>query len=203
MSGFWQTWKNPLYQLRLLDALLSLPSDTFNFVTLPGRRIVSTDDIPATSPSIKALAANVQGHTWNSLDLFEVLVRLGDSESVEVRNFVGEMLDKAVKISAEIVQMGLLQVTVSPRVSLSVSSAYETCQGLPWNDVRLEYSQRLLAMFLAGHPNHQLVFMRIWQIEPKYLLNALREFYEENPQNITRILDVAQDLKVHLPSRIV
>jgi CCR4-NOT transcription complex subunit 1 len=51
-------------------------------------------------------------------------------------------------------------------------------------------------MFLAGHPNHQLVFMRIWQIEPKYLTNAFRDFYEENPLNITRILDVAQDLKV-------
>lgn len=51
-------------------------------------------------------------------------------------------------------------------------------------------------MFLAGHPNHQLVFMRIWQIEPKYLLNSVREFYEDNPLNITRILDVAQDLKV-------
>lgn len=112
VAGFWQVWNNSLCQLRLLDALLSLPSDTFNFVTLPGRRIVSTDDIPATSPSIKALAANVQVHTWNSLDLFEVLVRLADSESIEVRNFVREMLDKAVKISAEIVQMGLLQVTV-------------------------------------------------------------------------------------------
>ena len=53
-------------------------------------------------------------------------------------------------------------------------------------------------MFLAGHPNHQLVFMRIWQIEPTYLTTALREFYEENPMNITRILDVAQDLKVSL-----
>ena len=51
-------------------------------------------------------------------------------------------------------------------------------------------------MFLAGHPNHQLVFMRIWQIEPSYLTNAFRDFYEENPLNITRILDVAQDLKV-------
>jgi CCR4-NOT transcription complex subunit 1 len=67
---------------------------------------------------------------------------------------------------------------------------------LPWGEIRLEYSQRLLAMFLAGHPNHQLVFMRIWQIEPQYLLNSLRDFYEENPLNITRILDVAQDLKV-------
>jgi CCR4-NOT transcription complex subunit 1 len=51
-------------------------------------------------------------------------------------------------------------------------------------------------MFLAGHPNHQLVFMRIWQIEPTYLTDAFREFYEENNLNITRILDVAQDLKV-------
>jgi CCR4-NOT transcription complex subunit 1 len=58
-------------------------------------------------------------------------------------------------------------------------------------------------MFLAGHPNHQLVFMRIWQIEPTYLTDAFRDFYEENPLNITRILDVAQDLKVRscLPSR--
>ena len=38
--------------------------------------------------------------------------------------------------------------------------------------------------------------MRIWQIEPTYLINALRDFYEENQLNITRILDIAQDLKV-------
>lgn len=51
-------------------------------------------------------------------------------------------------------------------------------------------------MFLAGHPNHQLVFMRIWQIKPSYLTDAFRDFYNEDPLNITRILDVAQDLKI-------
>jgi CCR4-NOT transcription complex subunit 1 len=170
--------------LRLLDALLSLPADTFNFVSLPGRRIVTIDDVGGASPTIKTLAAHVQGHTWNSLDLFEVLVRLADSESIDIRNCVREMLDKAVRISAELVHMGLLQV---PDPS--------------WNEIRLEYSRRLLAMFLAGHPNHQLVFMRIWQIEPTYLSNAFRDFYEESPLNITRILDVAQDLKVSLIQR--
>ncbi|KAH9951492.1 Not1-domain-containing protein [Amylocystis lapponica] len=180
VTGFWQTWANPLYQLRLLDALLSLPADTFNFVSLPGHRIVTVEDVSAASPTIKSLAANVQGHTWNSLDLFEVLVRLADSESLDVRNFVREMLDKAVKISAELVHMGLLQVP--PQNS--------------WGEIRLEYSQRLLSMFLAGHPNHQLVFMRIWQIKPSYLTDAFRDFYEESPLNITRILDVAQDLKI-------
>ena len=47
--------------------------------------------------------------------MFEVLVRAADSESLEVRSFVREMLDKAVKISAELVHMGLLQVPVSNR----------------------------------------------------------------------------------------
>ncbi|KAI8998906.1 Not1-domain-containing protein [Trametes punicea] len=179
VTGFWQLWSNTLYQLRLLDALLSLPADTFNFVNLPGRKIVTVEDVASASPTIKSLAANVQGHTWNSLDLFEVLVQAADLKNPEVENVVREMLDKAVKISAELVHMGLLQVPQTP-----------------WNEIRLEYTQRLLAMFLAGHPNHQLVFMRIWQIEPAYLTNAFRDFYEESPLNITRILDVAQDLKI-------
>jgi CCR4-NOT transcription complex subunit 1 len=179
VAGFWATWRNSLFQLRLLDALLSLPADTFNFITLPGHRIVTMDDVASASPTIKALAANVQGSTWNSLDLFEVLVHLADSEHAEVRGFVREMLDKAVRISAELVHMGLLE---APQTE--------------WNEIRSEYSQKLLAMFLAGHPNHQLVFMRIWQIRPAYLTNAFAAFYKESPLNITRILDVAQDLKI-------
>ena len=113
VAGFWTKWSNPMYQLRLLDALLSLPNDTFNFVALPGRRVVTVEDVAGASPTIKSLAANVQSHTWNSLDLFEVLVRLGESENGDVRAFVREMLDKAVRISADIVHMGLLQVPVS------------------------------------------------------------------------------------------
>lgn len=51
-------------------------------------------------------------------------------------------------------------------------------------------------MFLAGHPSHQLVFMRIWQVDRNYLLTTFRNFYAENPMNVTRLLDVAQDLKI-------
>jgi CCR4-NOT transcription complex subunit 1 len=69
----------------------------------------------------------------------------------------------------------------------------------PWGVTQQEYASKLLAMFLAGHPNHQLVFMRIWQIDPNYLTSAFRDFYAESALNITRILDVAQDLKVHMP----
>lgn len=73
---------------------------------------MTVEDVAGASPTIKSLAANVQSHTWNSLELFEVLVRLGESENSDVRSFVREMLDKAVRISADIVHMGLLQVPV-------------------------------------------------------------------------------------------
>ncbi|KAG8817898.1 hypothetical protein FRC17_011048 [Serendipita sp. 399] len=177
VSGFWHIWSNPLYQLRLIDALLSLPADTFSFYGLPGRTVVTTDDVANASPTIKGLAQNVQNSTWNSLDLFELLVKLDDTDNEAVKSQVREMLDRAVRVSAELVHMGLLQV---PK---------------PWNALQREYSNRLLTMFLAGHPNHQLVFMRIWQIDPQYLLTAFRDHYNDNPINITRILDVAQDLK--------
>ena len=38
-------------------------------------------------------------------------------------------------------------------------------------------------MFLNGHPKYQLVFMRIWQIEPNYLTKAFREYYADNALN--------------------
>lgn len=134
VAGFWSHWNNSLYQLRLLDALLSLPSDTFNFVSLPGRRVVTVDDVSSASPTIKTLAANVQSHTWNSLDLFEVLVRLGDSENEAARTCVREMLDKAVRISADIVHMGLLQTPVSDSCMFifQVTKPYVVTETVEW-----------------------------------------------------------------------
>ena len=109
---FWTKWNNPLHQIKLLEALVSLPSDTFNFVRVPGGRVVTVDDVTGASPTIKALAANVQGQTWNSLPLFEVLMKLADLGIADVQAVVRDMLEKAVRISSELVHMGLLQVPV-------------------------------------------------------------------------------------------
>jgi len=107
------------------------------------------------------------------------------------------MLDKAACITAELAHLGLLEAPVSLQFPCDII-VLTRChrQQTEWNEIRTEYLQKLLTMFLAGHPNHQLVFMRIWQIRPAYLTNAFAAFYKESPLNITRILDVAQDLKV-------
>ena len=54
---------------------------------------------------------------------------------------------------------------------------------------------RLLSTFLAGHPAHQLVFLRLHQVDRQFLFAALRDFYAESEMNVTRIVDIAQDLK--------
>lgn len=180
--------------MKLLDSLVSLPSDTFNFTSVPSRRVVTVDDVGAASPTIKALAANVQNQTWNSLELFETLMTLVDLGISEVKTVVREMLEKAVRTSSELVHMGLLQVPVSVPVIHASMQAYIPQK--PWNDVQDEFATQMLNMFLAGHPNHQLVFMRIWQIDQEYLTQAFINFYLENQLNITRISDIAQDLKV-------
>jgi CCR4-NOT transcription complex subunit 1 len=113
VEAFWIEWENPLHQIKLLEALVSLPSDTFNFVRVPGRRVVTVDDVSGASPTIKALAANVQGQTWNCLPLFEILMSLADMGIADVQEVVRDMLEKAVRISSELVHMGLLQVPVS------------------------------------------------------------------------------------------
>lgn len=59
-----------------------------------------------------------------------------------------------------------------------------------------EVLSRLLPIFLAGHPSNSLVFLRLLQIDPNYLTTALRDFYAESEMNISRILDIAQELKV-------
>ncbi|EJT98519.1 Not1-domain-containing protein [Dacryopinax primogenitus] len=178
VKGCWVIWSNALYQLRVLDALLSLPADTFSFVSLPGRRIITVDEMATAGATIKALTGNIQNHTWNSLDLVQLLIGLIDVDSLEVRLAVRELMDKAIKVGPELVEIALLKL---PK---------------PWSTSHADYVDKLLDVFLAGHPNHQLVLWRVFQSDEAYFMSSLRDFYQSTETNVTRILDIAQDLKI-------
>ncbi|KZT56511.1 Not1-domain-containing protein [Calocera cornea HHB12733] len=178
VNGCWSLWSNALFQLRLLDALLSLPADTFSFVALPGRRIITVDEVTTASATIKTLATNIQNHSWNSLDLIEFLVAVVDIEAVEVRLAARELMEKAIKVGPELVEIALLKLSK------------------PWTTSQSEYVEKLLQVFLAGHPNHQLVLWRVFQTDEAYFMSSLRDFYQASEPNVTRILDIAQDLKI-------
>ncbi|MCO5577664.1 hypothetical protein L7F22_031495 [Adiantum nelumboides] len=178
ISGLWGAWAHRIRQLQILNGLLSVDPELFTFVMLPGRRVVTVDEVVSANNTVKSQAANVQDSTWNALDLIETMVQVADWDEGDVRQAVAALLEKAVKANADLVLMGLIQV---PR---------------PWNAIHSELVTKLLAMFLGGHSSHQLVFYRIWQLNRNFLLNALRNYYQENPRNVARVLDVAQELKV-------
>ncbi|PWN39305.1 Not1-domain-containing protein [Ceraceosorus guamensis] len=176
--GLWGAWIHRLRQLQILSGLVSLDIQLFSFASLPGRRVVREEDVTNVNATVRSLAQQVQGNTWNSLDLVETLTLIANTDDTEVRHAVTELLEKAVKTSAELVLMALVQI---PQ---------------PWTSMHSDLASKLLSMFLSGHPSHQLVFSRLWQTNRTYLLNAFRTYYSENPMNVTRLLDVAQDLKI-------
>ncbi|KAK4700026.1 CCR4-NOT transcription complex subunit 1, partial [Phenoliferia sp. Uapishka_3] len=198
ISGLWSPWANPSLQFSLIERLLYLSPESFNLSTIPSvHKVVSVDDAAASSPTIKALASAVQGSVWNCRELVGTLVRLSEANPAELATRVHEVLDRGCKTNPELVLIALVQVEV--RVAGSVEFEGGRANSLmqkPWNAVHAELTARLLSTFLSGHPSHQLVFLRIFQTDRMFLMAALRDFYTESEINVSRILDVAQDLKI-------
>ncbi|GAA6009388.1 hypothetical protein JCM10207_003757 [Rhodosporidiobolus poonsookiae] len=207
ISGLWTAWANPLLQFSLLDRLVFLASSPspppvagLNGVAPPPpgvaepalnlaalatiHRVVAVEDAASAGPTIKQLAQQVQNSPWNAFELVKTLVRLSGEATMqgagnpELAARVHELLDRGCKTNPELVMVGLVQIEK------------------PWNAIHSELTARLLSTFLAGHPSHQLVFLRLFQLDPQFLFAALRDFYSDSEMNVTRIIDIAQDLKV-------
>ncbi|GAA6061543.1 hypothetical protein JCM10212_002750 [Sporobolomyces blumeae] len=198
VSGLWSPWANPLVQFTLIDRLVYLATSSnnpnsstassapdappsFSLSSLATiHKLVLLEDAAQASPTIKSLAASVQSSVWNCAELVQTLIRLGAAESGaggEVQARAHELLDRGCKANPELMLIGLISIEK------------------PWNALHAELTARLLSTFLAGHPSHQLVFLRLYQIDPHFLLAALRDFYSESEMNVTRIVDIVQDLK--------
>lgn len=181
VAGLWGVWTHRLRQLQLLYALL-LPSESaFTFSVLPVRRILSPADVASAPAPVQAQAQPAMESTWNSLDLMETIMELagsapGAEDSAEVGKAVTAILERAIKTHAECVLLGLVQLPPST------------------NAVHPELVTKLLVMFLAGHPSHQLVFWRLWHTQPSLLLDTFQRLYADNALHLTRIVDVAQEL---------
>ena len=186
VTGLWTPWANPQLQFGLIERLLYLPPDVFNLPTLGAtHKVVSPEDAAGSSPTVKQLAAGVQTSPWNCLEFVSTLIRLNGNEwgpgNQEIANRVHDLLDRGCKSNPELILIALIQIEK------------------PWSVLHAELAARLLSTFLNGHPAHQLVFLRLFQIDRLFLSAALRDFYTESEVNVTRIVDVIVELKVFEP----
>lgn len=177
VAGLWGPWKNKALQLNILGGLLTVDADTFRFSAVPGRRVLAMADVSGASGTIRQLAAACERSTWNSLDLVETLALLAAESRAEVRALVTHLLERFIRDAPELLLIGLLRIPE------------------PWNALHLELAQKLLGMFFANAPGHQLVFCMAYQANRAFVMQALVRSYLSNPANITRTVDIAQDLK--------
>ncbi|PWN28002.1 Not1-domain-containing protein [Jaminaea rosea] len=177
VTGLWGPWNQKILQLTILSGLLGLDADTFSFAAVPGRRVVTSADVQRASTTIRQSVAACERATWNSLDLVETLALLAADQQPDVKQGVTHLLERFIKEAPELLLIGLVQIPE------------------PWNPIHMELSQKLMSMFLSSAPGHQLVFHISYQTNRTFVLQSLVRSYLNNPANVTRIVDVAQDLK--------
>ena len=61
--------------------------------------------------------------------------------------------------------------------------------------LRSELISTLMALFLGNHPNSSLVLHKLYHASPSVVIRGMVEMYFKDPSSLSRLLDIAQDLK--------
>ena len=113
---------------------------------------------------------------WNSLDLLETLLALSESDMHEE---VKRIFEFASQQEASLVLLGLAELKP------------------PWIPLQKEIIFNLVMTFLSGgHSNSVFVLSKLWQVSESSVISGLQRMYIADPTTLSRILDVAQDMKV-------
>jgi CCR4-NOT transcription complex subunit 1 len=169
-------WNNFEGQLSLIGIILKNP-DLYSFA-----------DHIFTSVSIELLKTppemdNKEIAAWKSLHLVDVLLYIGDNGLFAP---VLEMFKVPLQHCPDVLFMALLQINP------------------PITPIRQELFNKLLPIFLANHPNSGPILHHAWNAPnfnhtlKHFIMQAMSDWYvhgDYDQSRLTRILDVAQDLK--------
>lgn len=174
IDHLYRRWKNVEGQFHLISNILK-NSDVFCFA-----------DYPFHSVNVEVLKAppesdNKDIATWRSLNLIEVLLHISECGFYPQSQ---ELFKIPIQHCPDVLVLGLLQI--SPPVTM----------------LRQELLTNLMPIFLGNHPNSAIILHHAWHaqtinIKP-IIMHAMAEWYirgEHDQTRLSRILDIAQDLK--------
>lgn len=171
----YRPWSNAEGQLSLLSQILKNP-DIFCVADYPHHPINVEILKSPPEPDNKKLAS------WKCLGLLETLLNL--LENGGLYSQVQELLKEPVQHCPDVLVLGLLQHTQ------------------PMSKLRQELLSSLIPVFLGNHPNSAIILHHAWHAQSPLVkplvMHAMAEWYmraEHDQTRLSRILDVAQDLK--------
>lgn len=179
IEAFYRRWANAEGQLSLIRSCLNPSnSDVFSFA-----------DYPYHSVSVEMLKTSGEKTydmkeitVWKSMELLDLLLSLSDGGHYSV---VQEIFQFPVLHCPDILLIGLIQMAS------------------PVNMLRQELMGILFPVFLTNHVNSGVILQYAWHSGPSsirpIMMHAMAEWYlrgDYDQTRLSRILDVAQDLKV-------
>jgi len=162
-------WNEKDGQLSLLRTLVLSPNTGISFTKL--REVKILDNITSAKPYLNPIQP-----CWLCLDFLERLLSLAELHRYDV---VRSLFETPMKQSPEILTIGLSQVQPS------------FC-----NALHRELISHMMALFFSNHANSSFVLHRVWSANRSLILRAMFDLYLIDKSSLSRILDIAQDLKV-------
>ncbi|KAL6569340.1 hypothetical protein OROMI_013854 [Orobanche minor] len=161
-------WKNVEGQLSFLKYAVSVPPEVFTFAHC--ERQLSYDDA-VTEHTFQTGLIN---HAWLCQDLLEVLCQLSEKGHASL---VRSVLEKPLKHCPELLLLGMAHVNTA------------------YNLIQNEVASTVLPMALRNASANGLI-CNLFHVNPDMLLRGLTDAMSLDPENVYRILDACQELKI-------
>ncbi|PJF16482.1 hypothetical protein PSACC_03678 [Paramicrosporidium saccamoebae] len=170
-----KSWSNIKGQLNLIFNCLLLPPDILNLSMLVGKKVIATEDFTNLSPAARNIAATLGSQTWNCAELFEFTAQVIDTDNFEEAKPIFEL---ASRQCPELLCIALASMDPT------------------WNSINKEILVKLTCGFILGQPSSTVVLPRVWSLNPNVLLFCMVEMHRRDSTCLSRLLDVAQELKI-------
>lgn len=173
-----EPWRNLDAQFSLIKEALTSSIDVVDFndcsslCVLPAGIHLPPPSLVEHEPSVSTFG--ISNNAWLSLDLVKTLLQLSNSY---LFNEVHQLFTPAVEYLPEAILCSLSQIKLDCLLK-------DQIQGT------------LLPKYIVNHPNSSVLLSSLWNIDSEVIVQWMVKLYQKDHGFLSRILDVAQDLKV-------
>ncbi|XP_004306964.1 PREDICTED: CCR4-NOT transcription complex subunit 1-like [Fragaria vesca subsp. vesca] len=161
-------WKNTDGQLSFLKHAVSSPPEVFNFAHSV-RQLPYVDAVNGHK-----LQLGHANHAWLCLDLLDVLCHLAErGHALSVRS----ILEYPLQHCPEVLLLGMAHINT------------------PYNLLQYEVSFIVFPMIVKNVMGNGMI-VHLWHTNPSLVLRGFMDTYNSDPESMTRILDICQELKI-------
>ncbi|KAG4096458.1 Not1-domain-containing protein [Neocallimastix lanati (nom. inval.)] len=178
ISILWEPWNNYLFQFEFIRfIILSQPNNLIKLLKQSKEKVITLDTFSSINGSAKLHDSAILESPWNSMELIRCLITLMVND--DIKEYVREFFGIGIKKVPEIILISLAQINIPKREKAVVSELL--------NDV--------LMILMDSHSNSAPVIQKVWKINPSLLISGLTSIYKKFPTSLSKILDIAQEVK--------